>query len=167
MMSVYTFEATLERPDMRGAWTFVRIPFSVAEEFGVKGQVPVKGAINGVPYENSLLPQGEGVHILVIKKEIRDRAGVEAGDVAEVTLQRESGDRTVSVPPELAEALQSQPGAQQIFDALSYSHRKAYCNHVGQARKAETRIRRASRCVDLLLDSAAAGLTPGFRRSPS
>ncbi|MDE2844971.1 MAG: YdeI/OmpD-associated family protein [Chloroflexota bacterium] len=166
-MSVYRFEATLEKPDKQGAWTFVRIPFSVADEFGVKGQVPVKGAINGVPYENSLLPQGEGVHILVVKKEIRDRAGVDAGDVAEVTLERESGDRTVTVPPELAEALQSQPGAQQIFYDLSYSHKKAYCNHVGQARKADTRIRRASRCVELLLDSVAAGLTPGFRRSPS
>ena len=166
-MSVYSFKATLERPDMRGAWTFVRIPFSVAEEFGVKGQVPVKGAINGVPYENSLLPQGGGVHILVVKKEIRDRAGVDVGDVAQVTLQREAGPCAVAVPPELAEALRSRPGAQQVFDDLSYSHQKAYCNHVSQARKADTRIRRASRCVDLLLDSAEAGLTPGFRRSPS
>ena len=166
-MSVYKFEAALERPDMRGAWTFVRIPFSVAEEFGVKGQVPVKGTINGIAYENFLLPQGEGVHILVVKKEIRDRAGVDAGDVAEVTLERESGPRTVEVPTELAEALKSQPGALQIFDGLSYSHRKAYCDHVGQAKRADTRVRRASRCVELLLDSVTAGVTPGFRRSPS
>lgn len=166
-MSVYKFEATLERPDMRGAWTFVRIPFSVAEEFGVKGQVPVKGTINGIAYENSLLPQGEGAHILVVKKEIRERAGVDAGDVAQVTLERETGIRTVEVPPELAEALESQPSARQIFDDLSYSHRKAYCDHVGQARRADTRVRRATKCVDLLMDSVAAGLTPGFRRSPS
>lgn len=166
-MSVYKFEATLERPDMRGAWTFVRIPFSVAEEFGVKGQVPVKGTINGIAYENSLLPQGEGAHILVVKKEIRRRAGVDAGDVAQVTLERETGIRTVEVPPELAEALESQPAARQIFDDLSYSHRKAYCDHVSQAKRADTRVRRATKCVDLLMDSVAAGLTPGFRRSPS
>ena len=67
-MTMYRFEATLERPEMRGAWTFVRMPFSAAEEFGIKGQVPVKGTINGVPYENFLLPQGDGVHILVVKK---------------------------------------------------------------------------------------------------
>ena len=107
-MSVYKFEATLERPDMRGAWTFVRMPFSAAEEFGVKGQVPVKGTINGVPYENFLLPQGEGVHILVIKKEIRDQAGVTAGDVAEVTLERDTTPRQVEVPEELA-GLAGQP----------------------------------------------------------
>ena len=78
-MKVYEFEATLERPDMRGAWTFVRFPYNATEEFGVRGQVPVKGTINGVPYENSLLPQGGGVHILVVKKEIRDKAGVTQG----------------------------------------------------------------------------------------
>ena len=159
--------ATLEKPDVRGAWTFVRIPFSAAEEFGVKGQVRVKGTINGVPYENSLMPQGEGVHILVVKKEIRDLAGVAAGDIADVTLERESGPREVDIPPELAEALQTRPNARQIFDSMAYSHRKAYCDHVGKAKRADTRVRRASRSVELMLDSVAAGVTPGFRRSPS
>ena len=166
-MKTYTFEATLERPDMRGAWTFVRIPFSVAEEFGVKGQVPVKGTINGAPYENFLLPQGDGVHILVVKKEIRDRAGVAAGDVAEVTLERDTETRQVEVPGELAEALQSRAGAQPVFDKLGYSHRKAYCDHVTQAKRAETRERRAAKCVELLLEAEALGLTPRFRRSNS
>ena len=166
-MKAYRFKATLERPEVRGAWTFVRIPFSVADEFGVKGQVPVKGAINGVPYENFLLPQGQGVHILVVKKEIRDRAGVAAGDVAEVTLERETGPRQVAVPQELAEALQSRPGAQQVFEKLGYSHRKAYCDHVGQAKRAETRERRAAKCVELLLEAESLGLSPRFRRSNS
>ena len=166
-MSVYKFEATLERPDMRGAWTFVRIPFSAAEEFGVKGQVPVKGTINGVPYENFLLPQGDGVHILVIKKEIRDQAGVTAGDVAEVTLERDATPRQVKAPEELAEALRASPGAQEVFDKMGYSHRKAYCDHVAEAKRAETRQRRAAKCVELLLEAEARGLTPRFRRSNS
>ena len=166
-MSIYKFEATLERPDMRGAWTFVRMPFSAAEEFGVKGQVPVKGTINGVPYENFLLPQGDGVHILVIKKEIRDQAGVTAGDVAEVTLERDSAPRQVEVPEELTAALRANPGAQEVFDKMGYSHRKAYCDHVAEAKRAETRQRRAAKCVELLLEAEARGLTPRFRRSNS
>ena len=166
-MSVYKFEATLERPDMRGAWTFVRMPFSAAEEFGVKGQVPVKGTINGVPYENFLLPQGEGVHILVIKKEIRDQAGVTAGDVAEVTLERDSAPRQVEVPEELTAALRASPGAQEVFDKMGYSHRKAYCDHIAEAKRAETRQRRAAKCVELLLEAEARGLSPRFRRSNS
>ena len=166
-MSIYKFEATLERPDMRGAWTFLRIPLSVAEEFGVRGQVAVKGTVNDVPYENFLLPQGEGVHILVVKKEIRDQAGVTAGDVVQVTLERETGTRQVVVPEELAEALRSRAGAQQAFDKLGYSHSKAYCDHVTRAKRAETRERRAAKCVELLLEAEAMGLSPRYRRSNS
>lgn len=166
-MATYKFEATLERPDMRGAWTFIRMPFSVAEEFGVKGQVPVRGAINGIPYENFLLPQGDGIHILVVKKEIRDKAGVTAGDVAQVTLERDTAPRQVEAPEELAEALRASPGAQQVFDKLGYSHRKAYCDHVAQAKRAETRQRRADKCVELLLEAEVRGLSPRFRRSNS
>ena len=166
-MTTYKFEATLERPDMRGAWTFVRIPFSVAEEFGVKGQAPVKGTINGIPYENFLLPQGEGVHILVVKKEIRDKAGVTAGDVAEVVLERVTSPREVEVPPELAEALRSRPDAMAIFEKVSYSHRKAFCDHVAEGKKPDTRIRRAAKSVELLLEAEARGLTPRYRRSES
>ncbi|MYC30450.1 MAG: DUF1905 domain-containing protein [Chloroflexi bacterium] len=166
-MKVYKFEATLERPDMRGAWTFVRFPYSVSEEFGVRGQVPVKGTINGVPYENSLLPQGEGVHILVVKKEIRDKAGVTQGDSVDVVLERLEGDRQLDVPAEFADALNSHPEAGAIFEKVSYSHRKAFCDHVAEAKKAETRQRRAAKCVELLLEAEARGLTPRFRRSNS
>ena len=166
-MTEYCFEAKLEWPDIKGGWTFLRIPFSVAEEYGVKGQLPVRGTINGIPYENSLLPQGEGIHILVVKKEIRDQAGVTAGDVAEVTLERLDGSRQAAVPPELADALQSQPDAKAIFDELAYSHRKAYCDHIARAKRAETRARRAAKCVELLLEARARGLTPRYRRSYS
>lgn len=166
-MTEYRFQATLERPDMRGAWTFVRFPHSASEEFGVRGQVPVKGTINGVPYENALLPQGGGLHILVVKKEIRDLAGVTRGDVVDVVLERIEGERKLEVPGEFADALKSHPEAGAIFDRISYSHRKAFCDHVAEAKKAETRQRRAAKCVELLLEAEARGLTPRFRRSNS
>ncbi len=55
-------------------------------EFGVKGRVAVKGTINGIPYRSSLLPQGGGEHILVVNKELRDKAGVTVGDTASFVL---------------------------------------------------------------------------------
>ena len=30
-MTTHRFDAVLERPDIRGAWTFIRMPFSVPE----------------------------------------------------------------------------------------------------------------------------------------
>lgn len=166
-MSVYQFEATLERPEIRGAWTFIRIPLSAAEEFGARGRVPVRGTINSVSYKSFLQPQGEGIHILVIKKEVRDRAGIAAGDVARVTLERDTMPRQVEVPGELAEALRASPGARQVFDRMGYSHRKACCDHVAQAKREGTKLRRAGKCVELLLEAESRGLSPRFRRSYS
>ena len=166
-MTTYQFEATLERPDMRGAWTFVRAPFSVAEEFGAKGRVAVKGAINNVPFRSSLLPQGDDVHILVVNKDLRDRAGVTAGDSASFVLEPDTEPREAELPPELAAALQSSAGASAAFAKLSFSHQKEYADYVKEAKRPETRVRRAANSVDLLLEAEAMGLSPRYRRSRS
>ena len=166
-MPAYQFEAPLERPELRGAWTFIRAPFSVEKEFGVKGRVAVQGAINGIPFRSSLLPQGGGEHILVVNKELRDRAGVTAGDTARFVLERDDAPREVELPAELAQALAANSDAQALFARLSYSHQKEYADYVAAAKRPETRQRRAANAVDLLLEAEAKGLTPRYRRSRS
>ena len=166
-MTTYRFEAALERPDMRGAWTFVRAPFSVAEEFGSKGRVAVKGTINDVPFRSSLLPQGGDVHILVVNKDLRDRAGVTAGDTASFVLEPDTEPREAELPPELAAALKSNVAASSAFAKLSLSHQKEYADYVAKAKRPETRLRRAANSVDLLLEAEAMGLSPRYRRSRS
>ena len=166
-MSAYQFDAILERPELRGAWTFIRAPFSVEKEFGVKGRVAVQGAINGVPFRSSLLPQGGGEHILVVNKELRDRAGVTAGDTARFVLERDDAPREVDLPPELAQVLAANADAQAVFARLSYSHQKEYADYVAEAKRPETRQRRAANAVDLLLEAEAKGLPPRYRRSRS
>ena len=78
-MTTHRFKATLERLDIRGAWTFISVPFSVEEKFGTRSRVAVKGSVNGVEFRSSLMPQGGGTHILVVNKQLRDKAGVEVG----------------------------------------------------------------------------------------
>ena len=68
-MTKQTFDATLVRPPGVGTWTYLNVPFNVADEFGTKGQLKVKGSVNGVPFRGSLLPQGDGRHYLVVKSE--------------------------------------------------------------------------------------------------
>ena len=166
-MPAYQFDAPLERPELRGAWTFIRAPFSVEKEFGVKGRVAVQGAINGIPFRSSLLPQGGGEHILVVNKDLRDRAGVTAGDTARFVLEQDDKPRAVELPAELAQALAANTDVQSVFARLAYSHQKEYADYVGDAKRPETRQRRAANAVDLLLQAEAKGLTPRYRRSRS
>lgn len=55
------------------------------------------------------------------------------------------------VPPELQAALAAAPEARAAFDALPPSHRREHAGWVAEARKAETRERRAAKTVERLL----------------
>jgi uncharacterized protein YdeI (YjbR/CyaY-like superfamily) len=58
----------------------------------------------------------------------------------------------VSVPKELKEALAQEPVAAELFKALSASHRREYAEHVAEAKQEATRIRRAEKCVRMILE---------------
>lgn len=65
----------------------------------------------------------------------------------------EPGDAAgeLEMPAELAAALVASPTARQVFEALSYSHRREHVMYVAEAKKAETRERRAARTIEALI----------------
>ena len=56
----------------------------------------------------------------------------------------------LEIPVELATALASSPAARNVFDALSYSHRREHVMYVAEAKKSQTRERRAVRTIEAL-----------------
>jgi uncharacterized protein YdeI (YjbR/CyaY-like superfamily) len=57
----------------------------------------------------------------------------------------------LTVPAELEAALAASPEATAAFDALPPSHRREHAEWVAEARKTETRERRAAKTVERLL----------------
>ena len=78
-----------------GSWHFVTVPEELSGEIRAQslarrsgfGSVRVEATINGVSWRTSVFPQKSGGYILPVKKEVRCRAEVAAGD--EVTLRLE------------------------------------------------------------------------------
>src|SRR2546428_7891393 len=101
--------ATLQRPEGVGTWTYLTVPFDVAAAYGAKGQVKVKGTVNGAPFRGSLMPHGDGRHFLVVNKALRDKAAATQGGVVLVRLDPETAPPAVSVPPDLKPALVANP----------------------------------------------------------
>ena len=152
-MPGHEFEAVLERPDATGSWTFLRVPFDVQEAFGSRARVAVKGSVNGVAVRSSLMPQGDGTHILVVNKSIRDQAGADVGDTVRVTLEQDTAPRTVTTPPDLKSALADAGVAPSAFEGMSYSHRKEYVEWIESAKRPETRARRVTRAVSMIREN--------------
>jgi len=145
------FKARLTARGPAGAWTFLEIPFSVQETFGSKSRVSVMGTMNGFPFRNSLLPQGDGTHAMAVNKTLQAGAKAAAGDLVSVTMEVDRSERVVDVPVELRRALKSHPEAEAAFQSLSYSHRKEFADWVADAKQDKTRVGRAEKSIAMVL----------------
>jgi hypothetical protein len=94
----YTFDAELWIWDARrdDSWTFLSLPADASEEIrelaaGPRrgfGAVPVRVSIGGSTWKTSIFPDSaRGVYVLPVKRTVRRAEGIEAGDVASVTVE--------------------------------------------------------------------------------
>ncbi len=79
-------------------------------------------------------------------------------------MQKDDEERKVTVPDDLAAALQSNPAGKAIFAKLSYSHQKQYVEWIESAKQVVTRQNRISKTISMLPE----GWNPkGNKRSQS
>ena len=93
---------------------------------------------------------GDGTHYIVVNRSVRDAIKVTAGDVVHVLMERDNLPRTVELPADFAEALESNQPLGPSFESLSYSRRKEFIDWIGSAKKAETRDRRIAKSLEML-----------------
>ncbi len=150
MMQDQEFEAVLTARGPGGAWIFLPVPFDVESAFGSKAQVMVAGTINGFSFRNSLLPQGDGTHAMMVGKDLQAGAGAKAGDKVHVIMHRDDAERTVETPDDLKAALAGRPQAEAFFARLTASQKKEYVDWIVSAKQAATREGRIAKALDFL-----------------
>jgi hypothetical protein len=149
--SMKQFKTRLTSRGPGGAWTFLEVPFSVEKTFGSKARVAVSGTMNGFAFQNSLMPNGDGTHSMMVSKALQSGAKATAGDLVSVTMEVDRSERLVSIPPELKKALSTNKVAATAFKALSYSHRKEFAEWIATAKREETRISRAEKSIAMVI----------------
>jgi hypothetical protein len=148
-MTTNEFDAKLHKPpDVQVA--YILAPFNVQAVFGTKGQVKVKGTINGEPYRSSLQPMGDGTHSMIVTKAILNAIGKAPDDMVKVVMELDTEDRTIAVPDDFRAALDHNADAKTVFDEFSYSQHKLYVDWIESARKPETRQNRIQKAIEKL-----------------
>jgi len=171
------FKATLERMEGNLGWVIVRIPFDVEKAWGVRGQLRVKGDINGFTFRGfafrtSASRAGRGGHFILVTKTMQKGGMVRAGSAAHFRLEPDAEERKAVIPPELKRALGQVRAVQRWFDSMSLSMRRWFCSQVAQPKSAAARVRRAERIAELLLATIEAErelppiLKAAFARDP-
>ena len=144
-MGKLTFRAVLQP---RGpAAALVLNEEQVAEVGEGARKFPVVATINGYTWRHSVVSMG-GEFLLGLRREVREAAGVEAGDEVDVVLELDREPRALELPEDLQAAFDEETRA--LFDRLSYTHRKEFVQWLLEAKRPETRDRRLVQTLQML-----------------
>jgi uncharacterized protein YdeI (YjbR/CyaY-like superfamily) len=146
-----TFRAPLERIQSRLGWTIIRIPFDVGKTWGTRGQLRVKGEINGFAFRTSLFPARGGGHILLVNKAMQKGGDVRQGMSAKFILEPDLEKRVAVIPPELKRFFSEDPYLRRWFEKLNHSTRSEIGKWILQPKSAAARARRAAQMAERLL----------------
>jgi hypothetical protein len=129
--------------------TGFEVPAEVVAQLGAGKKPKVKVTIGDHSYRGTVAVYG-GRYMLPLAAENRNRAGVEAGDEIEVSLDLDTAPRVVEVPEDFAQALAAEPAAQQTWNGLSYSNQRYHVLQIEGAKTDQTRQRRIAKSVETL-----------------
>jgi len=129
--------------------TGIRIPDEVVEALGSSKRPAITVTINGFTYRSTVAVMG-GAYMVGVSAENRAGAGVAGGDEVDVDIELDTAPREVSVPADLAAALDAEPAARATFERLSNSNKGWHVLQVTGAKTDETRARRIAKSVTTL-----------------
>jgi len=115
-----------------------------------KGYIPVMGKVNGNAYKQTLLKY-QGAWRLYINTVMLPRSPERIGELIEVTIGVDSGDRTLQPHPNLVTALAENEDAKQVFDSLTPSKQKEIIRYISFLKSEASRTKNIEKAIGFLL----------------
>ena len=132
------------------------MPFDVARIWGGRGQLRVKGDINGFAFQSCLFPSGNGRHFMIVNKQMQKGGKVSAGMEARFRMEPDPEERVVPVVPEIDRLLRQSKRLQKFYQSLTPSTRSEIARFVSGAKQQSTRLRRADQLAVRLMETMEA-----------
>jgi hypothetical protein len=129
--------------------TGIPVPDDVMAALNAGKAPKVSVTLNGHTYRSSVATVN-GEPMIGVSDGVRQAAGVAGGDTLEVEVVLDTAPRTVTVPDDLAAALDAEPVARATFDRLSYSNQRFWVEPIEGAKSPDTRQRRIEKAVATL-----------------
>lgn len=106
----------------------------------------------------TLFPSSKRGHYKVaFKVELLKAAGVDAGDLIEFTLERDTASREPELPDEMVRVFRSRPELRERWQEHSVAMRRQVVRYIEQAKSAEVRAKRCWIFLERLAESGKLG----------
>ena len=129
--------------------TGIEVPAAVVAKLGSSKRPAVRVTINRYTYRSTVAPMG-GRFMLPVSAEVREAAGVTAGDQVDVDIELDTAPREVTMPADFGRALTRDAAAKRFFEGLSFSNKQRLVISIEAAKTPETRQRRIVKAVTML-----------------
>jgi uncharacterized protein YdeI (YjbR/CyaY-like superfamily) len=151
-----SFKAVLERMKGNLCWVIIRIPFDVAKLWGKRGQLRVKGDINGFEFSSALFPTGKGEHFLLVNKKMQKGGKTVPGLSAKFLLQPDTTPRDFTPPKELLRELGQSKRLLKFYESLTQSAKHWIAKWTADPKSSDARTRRAQQIAERLMETLEA-----------
>ncbi|MFQ5885503.1 MAG: DUF1905 domain-containing protein, partial [Thermoplasmata archaeon] len=128
---------------------YVDVPKEVSDAFGIRGNIRVKGTVNGFPFSSTLVPIGGGHHRLYVNTAMREGARVGVGDMVTVVVEYDPIPREYPAPDVLMDALR-EANLEQEFEQLPRSRRKDIVLYLDSLKTPESIKKNVQKVIELL-----------------
>lgn len=138
-----------------GIIRFVDVPPDVSRSVGRgKPHVAIRGEVEGIPLQSTLVSRGKGCYRLAIHGDIRKKLRVDTGAIVEVAIERDEQPREPVLPPVLLLALRNSPEAQRVFRGMTTALRRQIVRYLISVKQQSTLERRVAKFIRILEQKA-------------
>lgn len=147
---VIRFEGDVYAIDDR---TILRLPEEASAKLPSRGQVAVKGRVNGRGFETVVEPDGDSGHWLAVDRDLQESAGVLPGDTVAMEIEPTKEWPEPNVPSDLKAALTAAPvKIQAMWEEITPMARWEWVRWVNATKNADTRKRRVEVTISKMIN---------------
>lgn len=138
-MSKVSFETKLYKIK---SWTILSLPKDASLQLPSRGQVMVKGTINGFPFQSPLEPDGRLSHWFRVSDAMMKAMGIKAGDKVNLEIEPSKDWPEPTLPQDLQVALKQHPDVKTLWNNITTAARWDWLRWIGGTKEETTRKRR-------------------------
>ena len=147
-------EVQLIKGESNLMWYYaISIPQDIAEQFiSEKDKRVICTLPKGTRFHCALLPMKGAGHYILINKARRDKEGLRAGEVFEISLEKDTSEYGAPMSDEFAAVLEQDELANKLFHALTPGKQRTLIYYSDNVKSSDIKIRRALVVMEHLVE---------------